>query len=134
MAYPNYDEISKTLSIDRCRGIRATGQMCRDYDHQKGEVGEGLVHWADRTRIERAGVRRFLGLAARRRVDDPRLWARIYLSQRLINRWGSEIGISFPTRLNQLDRLMVRAMLVLVPTSEPLREEAMRWAQDGGRT
>lgn len=133
MAYPSYDEIAKTLGIDRCRGIRATGQLCREYDHRKGAAGEDLIHWADRGRIERAGVRRFLGLAARYQLrDEPRVWARIYLSQAQINAWGSKIGISFPSHLSQFDRLMVKAMLVQVPTSEPLREEAMRWAQQNG--
>lgn len=134
MAYPTYDQISRELGIARCRGIRSTGQLCREYNHLRGQIGDGDVHWQDRARVERAGVRRFLGLAARAQIDDPRPWARIYLSQRLINQWGNEIGISFPARLGQLDRLKVKAMLVQVSTDEPLREEAMRWAQTGDRS
>lgn len=133
MSYPDFDEIARRLSIPRCRGIRANGQTCH-YDHRHGSIGEGLIHWADRTRIMRAGVRRFLKLAALQLIEDvggeTRPWARLYRAQKVVNTWGADLGITFPGHLTQQDKLAVKAMLIGVATDEPLREEAMDWAQD----
>jgi hypothetical protein len=133
MAYPDFSTIAKRTGIPRCRGIRLNGQLCHDFNHNGGAIGDGLVHWADRRRIERAAIRRFLTLGALLELEstEPRSWARLYLAQRRINDWAKDIGVTFPSTLSANDRLKVKAMLINVPTDEPLRMEAMRWAQDG---
>lgn len=132
MAYPTFGEIAEKLGIPRCRGIRPNGQICHGFDHRRGQVGDGFVHWADRSRIERAGVRRFLKMAAIMKLDEEgetRSWARLYLAQTMINNWSPIIGISFPGVLTDVDKIIVRAMLINVPTGDPMRDAAMRWAQ-----
>ena len=128
MAYPTFSEIAERLDIARCRGILPSGHRCH-LDHRRGVVSDGMVHWADRGRVERAGVRRFLKLSAFLLIDDDRPWARIWLAQRYINNWASQIGMTFPSSLTDDDRLEVRAMLINVPTDTPGRQEAMAWAQ-----
>lgn len=129
MANPTYGEIAAKLGIQRCAGE----DNC-PADHRSGswEIvdGEPIVHWADRARVERSGVRRFLRHAACAFVasgGESRPWARLYLAQAVITNWSSQIGMRLPSA--DYDRVMLRAMLVSVPTSEPLREEAMDWAQ-----
>ena len=127
MAYPTYDEIARQLEIPRCRGVLPTGHRC-PLDHRRGVLKDDLVHWADRGRVERAGVRRFLKLAAYRLIDDERPWARLYLAQPYINDWARQLGIKMPGSKTDEDRLLAKAMMVNVPNKEPLREEAMAWA------
>jgi len=97
-------------------------------------VGDGLVHGADRARVERAGVRRFLRLAAIRYLMDEEgvaePWMRLYMAQRIINIWATAIGIRLPASAARRDKLELKAMLTSVPQS-PLRKEAMVWALDG---
>lgn len=121
---PSYEQIATQLGIPRCVG-------CDDFDHRNGSIGAGSVHWWDRSRVERPGVRRFLKLAAMLQLTEEgetRPWARLYLAQRRINAWAKELGMTFPGRLTEHDRLLVKAMCVGVPANEPLREEAMDWA------
>ena len=131
MAYPSFGEIAAKLDIPRCRGLTQAGYRCEVFDHRRGQIGDGQVHWADRARVERAGIRRFLRLAAilYYAEQEPRAWARIYLAQRLINAWASQLGVRIPSELSDHDRLEVKAMLVNIPTDAPLRKEAMAWAQ-----
>jgi hypothetical protein len=138
MTYPSYQEIAEKLGYPRCNGTRPDGTAC-SFDHQKGSVGDGFVHWADRRRVERAGIRRFLKLIAIEIVSnghpqggpagETRPWARLYLAQNLINNMARLIGVEMPARLTDEDRLAVKAQLVNVPSDEPLRKEAMTWAQ-----
>jgi len=138
MSYPSYQEIADKLGQPRCRGIRPNGQLCHGFDHQKGSVGDGFIHWADRARVERAGIRRFLKLIALEIVSnggaahpgETRPWARLYLAQNLINNMARVVGVSLPASLTDEDRLAVKAQIINVPTDEPLREEAMQWATD----
>lgn len=131
MANPTYGEIAERLAIRRC-----AGENDCEADHVRGswEIvgGQPLVHWADRARVERAGVRRFLRHAATALVavsGETRPWARLYLAQAYINNWATQIGMRMPGSATADDRLQVKAMLVNVPTDESLREEAMDWAQ-----
>ena len=133
MAYPSYADISAQLGIPRCRGVTASGHLCRDYDHKRGAVGDGLVHWADRARVERAGIRRFLRLAAVRDLIEQGVaepWKRLYWSQGMILRWADELGVRLPASAARRDRVELKAMLTSVPQSD-LRKEAMVWALDG---
>lgn len=122
-ARKTFTDIAHQLSIPRCAG-------CDVFDHRGGTIGDGLVHWADRVRVERSGIRRFLKLAAILQVSqtEARPWARLYLAQRFINQWGAAVGADFPAYLRQQDQTELKAMLVNVPTNEPLRTEAMAWA------
>lgn len=129
-AYPSYEAISSQLGIPRCRGILPDGHRCH-LDHRKGVLKDDVVHWGDRGRVERAGVRRFLKLAAFRLVEDERPWARLYLAQPYINDWARQLGIRMPGRMTEDDRLLAKAMLVNVPSTEPLRETVMGWALHG---
>lgn len=138
MSYPTYAEVAEKIGYPRCRGIRPNGQTCHGFDHVKGSVGEGFIHWADRKRVERAGIRRFLKLIAIEIVSngpatdsipgETRPWARLYLAQPLINNMGRLIGVTFPAHLTDEDRAEVRAQIVNLPADEPLRKEAMHWA------
>jgi hypothetical protein len=133
LAYPSYAEIADRLGIPRCRGLTASGHQCRDYNHRQGVVGDGLVHWADRKRVERAGIRRFLRLAANRDLIEQGVaepWKRLYWSQAMINRWGMTLGVRFPASLTEHDKIELKAMLVNEPQS-PLRKEAMDWVLYG---
>jgi len=134
LAYPSYAEIADRLGIPRCRGLTASGHQCRDYNHRQGAVGDGLVHWADRKRVERAGIRRFLRLAANRYLIDEEgvaePWQRLYLAQRMINIWGMALGVRFPASLTDRDKVELKAMLVNEPQTE-LRKQAMDWVLYG---
>lgn len=132
---PTYADIAAQVGIERCRGLTLSGHYCHYGDHQKGSLetvnGETIVHWADRVRVERAGVRRFLRLGAIAFFIDEgeaRPWARLFRAQALINEWAGTIGMRMPAAATERDRLELKAMLVQVPTDEPLRKEAMDWA------
>lgn len=128
--YPRFAEIAERFGIPRCRGILPTGHRC-PLDHRAGVLEGGLVHWADRERVTRAGVRRFLKLAAFRLVDDERPWVRLYLAQPIINDWARQLGIKMPGHMTEDDRLLAKAMLVNVSSKEPMRDEVMEWALRG---
>ena len=127
MALPSYEAIAADLSIPRCRGILPNGQTC--FADHRGAYDSAYVHWRDRTPT-RAGIRAFLTLGALRVYYDRRLtgWRRYYLAQRLVGIWQLELGLRFPASVTESYRAQMRAMLVNVPTSDPLRGEALRWA------
>lgn len=106
---------------------------CDGYDHRRGasEEHDGqavVVHWAPRGRVERAGLRAFLQLAARGHLGPMEPWQRLYRSQALIQRWARELGVSFPGHLLEADKLTLKAMLINVPAGEE-RDAALAWAR-----
>lgn len=143
MTLPSYDEITRQLGIPRCRGILPNGQYC-PADHAEGEVDifpsrpprTYQVHWGDNRRVTRAGIRRYLALAAWRiamgRFPSEPVWRVHYEALREIPALAREIHIQLPHKLGDLDRAQLKAMMVKVPPSE-LRAEVMRWL-DSQRT
>lgn len=139
MALPAYHEIAAKLGIPHCRGIKPNGQRCYDPgSHQTGFVDASYVHWLDRTRPERAGIRRFLLLEARRRVtvDSGEAgevigradkWRLVYRSLRLLPSLASDLGIRIPVDLGKTDRIKLKAMLVNVNPKDQERIEALAW-------
>jgi len=133
MALPTYYEISEKLGIPHCRGIRANGQLCyAKGNHQRGFVADNVVHWNDRYRPERAGIRKFLVLEGRRvaiegGAKEP--WRIHYRSLREMQMLARELGVRFPASAGEADRDRLRAMLVNVRGKDPELVEARAWVK-----
>jgi hypothetical protein len=127
MPHPRYADLAARIGIPYCRGIRPNGRRCYS-GHENGSVGDDLVHWRDR-RPTNAGIYRFLYLAATlRHADEPTTWRRLYLALRDVPHLAAAGQVRLPHRLGNSGRARLRAMLLRVPITEPLREEAMSWA------
>jgi hypothetical protein len=129
MTLPSFDSITRQLSIPRCRGILPNGQYC-PADHVEGEVADGKVHWGDDRRVTRAGIRRYLALAAWRAAalmwsSEP-VWVVHYEALRMIPKLAKQAHVQLPHALGDLDRATLRAMLVNVD-QDWKRREAMVW-------
>jgi hypothetical protein len=129
-----YAELANAVHVTRCRGIHPrTGATCFE-DHQRGSftADDQLVHWADRERVTKAGIRTFLGLAA---MTNPVVanstpgWEQIYIRNMWVSAMARVLLIRLPAALANLDRAKVRAAIVDLPTNTPLRPEAMKWSQ-----
>jgi len=133
MSLPTYEAITSKLGIPRCRGILPNGQRCflATHDSHHGSYSGGYVHWGDRAPT-RSGIREYLTLAALRYLDQGEeqeaLWRLHYRAQLLVGEWQRMIGVRFPPKISDKYRARLKVMLVDVPTSEPMRAEAMRWA------
>lgn len=136
MALPAYHEIAAKLGIPHCRGIKPNGQRCYEPgNHQTGFITPEFVHWLDRARPERAGIRRFLLLEARRRVyleatefiGRADAWRLMYRALRLLPKLVSELGIRIPVELGKGDRVKLKAMLVNANPKDGERIEALAW-------
>lgn len=127
MRLPDYSTITVALGITRCRGIDPRyGTRC-GYDHDRGVYAEGMVHWSDR-HPTRAGIRRFLLLAAQPTTEGKPVWARPYLAHRYADSAARMIRVRLPSELSILDRRRVRRMIVAANATGALRDEAMAWA------
>lgn len=134
MTLPSFDEITRQLDIPRCRGILPNGQYCQ-LDHVGGVVhpDQGRhwrVHWSDDRRVTRASIRRYLALAAWAKVAaeasvDP-VWAIQYEALRLIPILARQIHVQLPHAMGDLDRSILRSLLINQPPSEK-RTEALAW-------
>lgn len=129
---PTYTEIAKTLDIPWCRGIRANGQRCHA-THRPGSADDD-VHFTDR-RVTRAGIRRFLFLAAKVIVDQQAEqaggqpeWVRFYRANRLVTEWiKTAVRIEMPRSVTAPYKTQLKAMLAAVEPGDPEREEAWLW-------
>jgi hypothetical protein len=126
-----FAELADWAKVIRCRGIiPGTGIPC-DEDHELGAVTGNIVHWGERTRITKQGVRRFLYLCAQTNpvVGNSEGWARIYLTNEWIRAAANALGIRLPTNLANHDRARVRSMIAGLPVDTPLRPEAISWSR-----
>lgn len=130
-----YRSIAATLGVQLCPD--AEGNFLHGCNipvawHDTGRVeGRGTVHWTDR-RVTPRGLYRFLGLvvvALDGEAPQRNDWERIYLRHMSINRLARRARVRIPRDLTTLERRRVKALLVGVPTSAPLRKKAFRWAR-----
>jgi len=130
-----YDAISEHLKINRCRGRTSTGRRC-DEKHD-GTITDGQLHWSDR-RVTRAGIKRFLLLAARATVnEDPHspTWVTTWRRIMYARNWLAELGFRIGKDEWRLEKAQLRAQLAK-DTSAPfnederdLRAKAMAWSR-----
>lgn len=127
MPHPRYADIAARTHTPHCRGIRPNGTRCYSVGHENGSIDEGFVHWRDR-RPTNTGIYRFLYLAALlRHADETVQWRKLYLALRDVPHLAAEAKVRLPHHLGDPGRARLRAMLIRVPTTEPLREEAAVW-------
>jgi hypothetical protein len=128
----NYQRTAGDLGVSLCFGIDPkTGSYCRGRDHEVGEAEYGLVHWRDR-RVSRTGLHRFLRLVARAldpSVQSPDLWRQVYRENVAIVELAHQLHVRIPREASLMDRAIVKAALINVPTDDPERGPAMRWAR-----
>lgn len=130
-----YASIAESLGVQLCQGDGAVypdEQQWTGPDHERGAWNGGVVHWRER-RVTPAGLYRFLKLAAFA-LDEPHIrdvldWRRTYLVHQAINRLAHKARVRVPAELSTLERRRVKAMLIHVPRSTPLRKEAFQWAR-----
>jgi hypothetical protein len=129
MPHPRYAEIAARTKTPHCRGIRPSGSRCYIKGHDVGTLGDGFVHWRDR-RATYTGIYRFLYLASllRQNQSVEGGWRRLYLTLRAIPVLAAEAQVRVPRHYGDTDRARLRGMLLRVPTTDPVREEAMAWA------
>jgi hypothetical protein len=120
------------LGLEFCGGVRKTGHYCT-LDHSRWGASEpGRVHMAD-VRVTKAGLARFLGLAAI--ALDPSLndevpWRRVYLRTVRSRYLAQQLHVRVPGREHyDFDRSFVLASVASLPNSEPLRKQAFDWAR-----
>ena len=127
-----HQHIAGDLGVVLCYGIvPSTGSYCRGPDHEVGEAENGTVHWRDR-RVSRTGLHRFLRLVARAKypeVHSSDLWRQIYRENVALTRLAAQIHVRIPREASLLDRAIVKAALINVPTTDPERGPAMTWAR-----
>jgi hypothetical protein len=132
MKYRNHQLIADRLSVTLCAGIDPrSGAYCRQGDHEAGWAEPGVVHWRDR-RVSRAGLHRFLRLVVRathRNVQSPDLWRQVYRENVEVARQAARLHVRIPREATLMDRAIVKAALVHVPTDDPERGPAMAWAR-----
>lgn len=129
-----YASIAAELGIVLCPGdgtVFADEQEWTGPDHERGAWDLGIVHWRDRKATPR-GLYKFLKLSAAAKgmnfVGQPD-WARSYLIHRAMTALARQARVKLPADLSTLERRRVKAMLIDVPPSTPLRKEAFQWSR-----
>jgi hypothetical protein len=127
-----YAELADAAHVVRCRGINPhTGAKCFE-DHVRGAWADQMVHWADRERVTKGGIRTFLSFAA---MSNPVVanstpgWQQIYVQNVWIAATARALLIKLPANLANYDRARVRAAIADLPVNTELRAEAMKWSQ-----
>ncbi len=130
MRYRRYGDLIRSLDIDYCRGIDATGNYC-DLDHIVGEAHPGRVHLADLATTS-SGVYRALklvSLAQHPEFNDEPPWRRTYLVNLAVRDLARQARIRVPARHVRMDRRYVLAGVAGLPNSVRLRRDAYHWAR-----
>lgn len=120
-----WDYIATVVGLKRCKG-------CDEGDHREGWARGSTVHWEDR-RSTRAGIRKFLMLAASLRIlgfaERPE-WERLYMANVWANRMGLQLHTRIPARLSANDRARVRYLATKNDIPLLIRQWARRDTND----
>ena len=128
----SYPSMAESLGLEFCRGIEKAGFYCT-LDHGRWGASEpGRVHMAD-VRVTKAGLARFLGLAAialQPELNDEPPWRRVYRRNVASRELAKRLHVRMPGReFYDFDRSFVLASVASLPNSEPLRKQAFDWAR-----
>lgn len=128
-----YAQLAEWAGVTRCRGINPrTGARCYNEDHEAGSWADEMVHWGERDRVTKAGIRRFLLLCAMANpvvANSTPGWQQIYMANQWVKAAADSLVIRLPSQLSSLDRARVRAAIGSLPTNTELRAEALEWSR-----
>ena len=128
----SYAAMTAELGLSFCAGITRGGRYC-PLEHQRwGEAEPGIVHMSD-VRVTKAGLARFLGLAAIAldpSINDEVPWRRVYRRNVASRDLARRLHVRMPGREHyDFDRSFVLASVAAIPNSERLRKQAFDWAR-----
>lgn len=127
----DYGALAEMLGAERCT-------YCHRYDHHRGGIEDGTIHWADRV-MRWSGLVRFLKLVAISRDPSigkwPLAWQRIYALNMALKEVAKEAHTRIPGRFLRADKAFVRASLSKTNPDSQLAHKAYEWSRkEAGQT